>query len=172
MSDVEAIRARFRPDRITTLFVGESAPISGDFFYSGANAMLTYMQRAIETALGPTPDFLATFKAYGWYLDDLVLTPVNQMVGAERTMACRDAEASLAARIAEYRPLAIVSVLKIIEKNVERAAVAANCSAPRFAVPFPGMGQQAKFMSRMATIVPTLPRLGVDIPEMQTGSQS
>src|SRR5229473_704723 len=45
MEAVEATRARFRPERITTLFVGESAPDSGDFF--------------------------TRFKAYGWYLDDL-----------------------------------------------------------------------------------------------------
>jgi hypothetical protein len=32
---VEATRARFRPDKITTLFVGESAPDGGDFFYFG-----------------------------------------------------------------------------------------------------------------------------------------
>lgn len=161
MSDVEALRARFRPKQITTLFVGESAPISGDFFYSGANAMLAYMQRAIETALGPTPDFLATFKGYGWYLDDLVLAPVNHMVGAQRTKTCRDAEAGLAKRIAEYRPLAIVSVLKVIEKNVERAAIAADCPAPRHVVPFPGMGQQAKFLVEMSKILPTLPRAAI-----------
>jgi hypothetical protein len=45
---VEATRARFRPDRITTLFVGESDPDGGDFFYFGGNAMLHHTQRAIE----------------------------------------------------------------------------------------------------------------------------
>jgi hypothetical protein len=50
--DVEVTRARYRPDRITTLFVGESAPASGAFFYHGDSAMLRYMQRATEAALG------------------------------------------------------------------------------------------------------------------------
>jgi len=48
MEAVEATRARFRPERITTLFVGESAPASGDFFYYGDNAMLGYMRQAVE----------------------------------------------------------------------------------------------------------------------------
>ena len=51
---VEFTRARYRPDRITTLFVGESAPASGAFFYHGDSAMLRYMQRATEAAFGVT----------------------------------------------------------------------------------------------------------------------
>ena len=51
MEAVEATRTRFRPERITTLFVGESAPASGDFFYYGNTAMLRYMREAVEDSL-------------------------------------------------------------------------------------------------------------------------
>ena len=68
---VEAVRARYRPERIKTLFVGESAPCSGAFFYIGDTAMLHNMRRAVELALGESGNFLESFKAYGWYLDDL-----------------------------------------------------------------------------------------------------
>jgi hypothetical protein len=78
---IETIRLAFRPDRITTLFVGESAPISGDFFYCGGTALERVMRSAIEGSLGPTSgDFLGAFKAYGWYLDDLVLTPIDHLL--------------------------------------------------------------------------------------------
>jgi hypothetical protein len=33
MIDVEAILASYRPDQNPTLFVGETAPASGEFFY-------------------------------------------------------------------------------------------------------------------------------------------
>ena len=46
MEPVEFSRARHRPDRITTLFVGESAPTGGKFFYFGNSGMTTYMRRA------------------------------------------------------------------------------------------------------------------------------
>jgi hypothetical protein len=108
MEAVEATRARFRPERITTLFVGESAPVGGDFFYYGNNAMLNHVQRALEQALGP---------------------------------------------------LAIVSLLMSIRTIVDAAAIEAGNDAPRFAVPFPGMGQQARFKAAMAQIIPALPRL-------------
>ena len=160
MEAVEATRARFCPERITTLFVGESAPHSGDFFYCGNNAMLRHMQRAAEDTLGKSSgDFLARFKAYGWYLDDLVLTPVNQLPQPQRRAKWLEGQQSLADRIAVYQPEAVVSVLMRIEPFVNAAATMAGSKAPRYAVPFPGMGQQARFLKAMAHIIPKLPRL-------------
>jgi hypothetical protein len=158
MEKVEATRMAFRPQEITTLFVGESAPASGDFFYYGTSAMTRYMRRAIEDALGPTDDFLASFKGLGWYLDDLVLVPVDKLGRAERVATCRAAQADLAARIAAYRPEAIVTLLLSIEDIVESAAVSAASRAPRYAVPFPGMGQQGRFLTKMKALIPLLPR--------------
>jgi hypothetical protein len=117
------------------------------------------MQRAIENSLGAANDFLERFKSYGWYLDDLVLTPVNHMTKSARNAKCLGAQSSLADRISEYRPLAIVSLLLSIQAIVEAAAMEAGSAVPRFAVPFPGMGQQARFYARMKVIVPNLPRL-------------
>jgi hypothetical protein len=77
MDKVEATRRAFKPQKIMTLFVGESAPASGDFFYYGTSAMTRYMRQAFEGAFGLTDDFLASFKAFGWYLDDLVLVPAG-----------------------------------------------------------------------------------------------
>jgi hypothetical protein len=159
MEEIEAVRLRYRPKRIMTLFVGESAPNSGDFFYCGNTALKRHMQKAVETAgLGNSGDFLERFKAYGWYLDDLVLTPVNQLrIRSQRKAKCFAARGSLAIRIAEYRPLAIVALLLSIDNDVRAAATAAGSTCPCYAVPFPGMGQQPRFFSEMARILPTLP---------------
>lgn len=158
MMDVETTRASYRPDRITTLFVGESAPASGDFFYYGENAMLRHMKRATETVLGEGEEFLDRFKRYGWYLDDLVLTPVDKLAPSQRRAKCLAATNSLRDRIAAYRPLAIVSVLVSMNSIVEAAAREAGSDAPLFAVPFAGMGQQARFHREMIKILPLLPR--------------
>ena len=117
MDIVEATRLRFRPERITTLFVGESAPAGGDFFYYGRSVMTRYMREAIENALGKTDDFLATFKAYGWYLDDLSLVPVDKLSKPERMRICAAAQASLAERIASYQPQAIVTVCSVLRTS-------------------------------------------------------
>lgn len=159
MSDVELIRQEYRPERITTLFVGESAPHSGKFFYSGNTAMLANMRGAVEAALGEEGDFLQRFKSFGWYLDDLVLTPVDHLARSERETACAKALQSLADRIRSYSPTAIVSLLRRITPMVEAAASMARHTGPVYSVPFPGMGQQARFYLEMQRIVPLLPRL-------------
>ena len=143
-NSIEATRARYRPERIATLLVGESAPASGEFFYFGNTALAREMARAMTAAgLISSGDFPEQFKARGWYLDDLVLTPVNRLDKAARKKQCRDAQKSLAKRIEKYRPRAIVSLLLSIEDIVEDAAIAAGSDAPRSAVPFPGDGQRA-----------------------------
>ena len=157
---VEETRARYRPGRITTLFVGESPPQSGKFFYYGNTALAHHMSSAMRAAgLVGDGEFLDTFKSYGCYLYDLVLEPVNRMTWSKRRAACRNAGASLADRIAEYRPLAIVSLLLRIKDIVEAAAISAGSDAPRYAVPFPSVGQQARFLREMVDILPKLPRV-------------
>jgi len=121
--------------------------------------MARHMRAAMEAAgLRGTADFLDCFKGYGWYLDDLVLTPINRLTRAQRREEHRASRQSLARRIAEYRPLAIVSLLLDIRDIVDAAAVDAASNAPRYAVPFPGMGQQGRFRAGIARILPLLPR--------------
>jgi hypothetical protein len=159
MSAIEAVRTRFRPQRITTLFVGESPPRSGDFFYCEGNAMLTHMRRAVESVLGESDNFLKTFLAYGWYLDDLVLEPVDKLSPAQRRAQCLSAQSSLADRIKVYRPEAIVSVVKRSEQFVNAATDMAGSTVPRYGVVFPGMGNQNRFHAEMVAIIQGLPRL-------------
>ena len=52
---VELVRQQYRPARILTLFVGESAPHSGKFFYLGNTALKRHMQEAIEGRLRHFP---------------------------------------------------------------------------------------------------------------------
>ena len=94
-----------------------------------------------------------------WLLDD-VCSPVNALPKAQRMTKSLAARASLAERIRGYQPLAIVSVMRGIGDIVNEAAVAAGSDAPRYVVPFPGNGQQRRFLDAMARIVPMLPKIG------------
>jgi hypothetical protein len=159
LEEVEAVRARYRPERIKTLFVGESAPHSGKFFYCGDTAMLRHMRSAVELALGESDDFLDRFQASGWFLDDLVLMPVNHLTKSQRRALCQAGVESLAHRIAAYRPEAIVSLLIGIKPFVDEAAKKAGSDVPLYVVPFPGVGHQTCFKAEIARIIPKLPRL-------------
>ena len=88
-----------------------------------------------------------------------MLTPINQLgKSPQRKKECRDAQASMAARIKGYQPRAIVSLLLGIRDIVEAAAIDAGSDARLFAVPFAGMGQQLRFLEQMAHILPQLPK--------------
>jgi hypothetical protein len=157
-AEIKEARARYRPQRITVLFVGESPPSNGSFFYCGGNNLLRHMRSGVG---GPSEDadFLKSFMERGWYLDDLVPTPLNDRSKLGRDKRCRDARTDLASRIVEYRPSGIVCLLRRIRDDVEIAALMANSKACRYVVPFAGHGHQGYFREEMKRILPELEAL-------------
>lgn len=76
---IERRRARYRPPEISLLFVGDSAPAGGTFFYT-ENATLHHDTRAaFARTLAPqivaARPSLDVFKELGCYLNDLCLEP-------------------------------------------------------------------------------------------------
>ena len=153
MSNLEEIRRSFRPDAITTLFVGESAPQSGKFFYSG-NSSLFY---AMKRAFGGQPMFLEDFKSKGFYLDDLVLVPVNKLEENERSRLRWSSTAGLAQRLLKYRPEAVVIVMQAIKPMVREAMRGAGLSYQPFCTPHPAFGNWTRFHTAMTKIIDSLP---------------
>ncbi len=153
-NDIEKLRHSFRPDKITVLFVGESAPAGGTYFYLGNSQVYRYLKRAFNG----DEKFLSEFKEKGYFLDDLVLEPINDKTRAARRRFHENAVSSLAERLTVYRPLAVISLLKFIEEPVRDAVLMAGLSqVPYFSVPFPGNGRQKEFEQEIARIIPLLP---------------
>ena len=96
--DTREIRESFRRKRIRVLFVGESPPASGDFFYVRSR-MTSHMRRAFEVALDrefeTLASFLGFFRDFGCYLDDMTESPVDHMNRAQREQVLRDSIDSL-----------------------------------------------------------------------------
>jgi hypothetical protein len=153
MSELEELRKRFRPDCITTLFVGESAPDSGRFFYSGDSSLF----HAMKKAFGSHATFLDDFKLNGFYLDDLVLTPINKLEKHERSRLRQTSVAGLADRLIEYKPKAIVVVMQAIKPMVHEAMRKAGISYEPFCTPHPAFGNSSRFHTAMTEIIDNLP---------------
>lgn len=155
--NVEQIRNQYRPDRIRILFVGESPPASGKFFYNGNSQMARNVRKILgELLLGGTEDFFSKFKTSGCYLDDLVLVPVNKSSKSLRRQAKRNAIPDLAKRIEEYQPVVVVALLKSIERDVREAVAESGVDAQFHATHFPGNGQQGKFEMDIRRLLPVL----------------
>ena len=154
MNDLENLRLSFRPHRITTLFVGESPPHGGTFFYRKDSLLYHKMRESFDAGAA----FLSEFKAKGFYLDDLVLCPINQMEEEIRNKRRWKGASSLALRIADYRPAAVVALMIAIKPMVWHAICTAHLSQlPLYVVPFPRPEHQKRFKTEMAEIIQMLP---------------
>jgi hypothetical protein len=153
-NEIESLRHSFRPGKIATLFVGESAPVSGKFFYAGN----TNFYRFVKQAFGGDDDFLNAFKGDGFFLDDLVQRPVNALSRTERRRLHREYMPSLAQRIASYQPQAVISVMKDIHEVVAGAITSSKvANITHYKLPFPGQSHQTRFVAELRRIRPKLP---------------
>jgi hypothetical protein len=153
MNHLEKLRKSFGPSPITTLFVGESAPDSGRFFYSSDSSLFHAMKRAF----GNRVTFLEDFKKKGFYLDDLVLTPINKLDRRERSRRREEAVPELAKRLVEYKPKAVVVVMRAILPKVQQAMRMAGILYEPFCVPHPAFGNWTRFSDAMKEIIDDLP---------------
>jgi hypothetical protein len=156
MNTLEELRKSFRPDRITALFVGESAPQSGKFFYSGNSSLFYAMQRAF----GGNGTFLEDFRRNGFYLDDLVHVPVNKLEDRERSALRWGSVSSLADRLRDYKPETIVIVMRAIKPMVLKAVRSANLPYEPYCTPHPAFGNWTRFHAEMTKIIDSLPVTG------------
>lgn len=146
----EDLRRAYRPDSVRWLFIGESSPASGRFFYRANSNLFHAVRKAFEDAFGPMPTgtaFLEEFKHRGGWLVDLADQPVNHSRGRPRADAVNDGVARLAGTMTETGPELVVSVKATIEGAVRRAAQLASIKPDAIhALPFPVRQWRAQFV--------------------------
>jgi hypothetical protein len=141
--EIERLRQRYRPSQVRFLFVGESAPAGGTFFYA-ENSTLYFetrkaFARGVPAQLVGRP-FLELFKELGCYLDDLCLEPINHLPDPVRRQRRIDAEAPLAERLRSYHARMVVAIGKTTTAPHVRTALhrAGLTAVPFKIVAFPG----------------------------------
>jgi hypothetical protein len=165
--EVERLRRRYRPQRVRVLFVGESAPAGGTFFYAENSTLYFETHEAFAKQFSKEladRSFLELFHELGCYLDDLCLEPVNHLADLPRRQKRAEAETSLASRLREYRPLMVVAIGKTTAAPHVRAALerAGWAGAPLAIVPFPGRpNHKGDFHAAMSKILASARESGV-----------
>jgi hypothetical protein len=122
------------------LFIGEAPPASRRNFFQQNSGLYRAIFEAFQGVNREiTHDtFLATFSDQGCRLIDLCEEPVDRLGAVARRKARTASEPSLARRLLELRPEAIVTLLRSIEPNVARAVVVAGWHGPCHRLPYPG----------------------------------
>jgi len=155
-NNIEQIRQSYRPEEVRILFVGESPPESGGFFYV-ESLMTTFVSRPFESRFNiqfkDNQDFLEFFQKQQCYLDDLCLEPVDTLPPAERRLKLQENVLPFSERLVDMKPLIVVSVLKRIEKYVLEAVRLSGIETTFYSVPFPGFGNQTRFKEDVSEIL-------------------
>lgn len=154
---VESKRREYKPLDTLVLFVGESPPANGTFFYCGDSNLARYTRESFEAAfdeLGGASQFLEAFRDKGFYLVDLCRDRVNGLSKRERRAARECGIASLVATIHELKPRVIIVVMKAIERYVAQAAEDARLTGcPRYVLPFPAQGHQREYVAQLTELL-------------------
>lgn len=165
--DFEGIRARFKPDQVRVLFVGESPPAGQTFFYNRNSNLYRYTRDAFASLskqpYGAENNFLENFQRLGCYLDDLCLTPVNGLANPQRRSHRKAGQQALADRIKTYDPLAFVVVMKGIDQNIQKAISLAGYGRPThyYVLDFPAMGHQDKYVRGLIEALKAIAQAGI-----------
>ena len=166
MNRTERLRRRYRPGFISVLFVGESAPAGGRFFYDDDNPsrLRGFTEDVMREELGERigRDFLRSFQHLGCYLEDLCLRPVNHLKPRPRREACRACEPDLAARIAAATPKVVVGISLTRRTNFQRALHASGTPASLEMLTFPNRPEQViAYRRALIDLVRQLDRQGL-----------
>ena len=165
-SERERLRQSYRPPHIQLLFIGESPPASGRFFYSANSGLYRAMRMAFQIADPRIDDdnFLAAFQQRGCYLTDLSHEPIDHLQAGPRRALRKVGEKELARQLQLLRPVTIAPVLRSIVRNVENAVLLASWHGPVLQFPYPGRWSRHRDVF-IEALVPVIRRLKT--PEQQ-----
>jgi hypothetical protein len=170
----ERLRKRYKPDCVRILFVGESPPASGRFFYRADSGLYRAVRGAFTSAFPQLPksEFLDSFRAFGCYLVDLCGQPVDHMSQNARERACRADEIRLARTIRELHPKKMVALVRSIRLNIRRAQDRAGWSGVYLELPYPGRWRhhRAEFEKQLVPLLRETLRLASRARRSFTGN--
>lgn len=156
IGNIEHIRESHRPNNIRILFVGESPPKIGKFFYV-ESLMTTFISKPFELRFNITfnnnQDFIDFFKNKDCYLDDLCTEPVDKLPPNIRKQKLIESVKPFSKKLAEMKPLVVISILKRIEPYVVNSIELSGIDTKFYSVPFPGFGNQKRFKQEVLDIL-------------------
>ena len=126
-SYIKNLRKSYKPTNVKIMFVGLAPPTNGSFFYEPTSSLAAYTQLAFTQVLGrdfsDRENFLQFFKQSHCFLDDFSTAPINlkKMTSSEIINWEIDCNNSLSERLKNDSPLAVIVIMKKVEKYIKKA---------------------------------------------------
>lgn len=155
------LRERYRPEVLKVIFILESPPASGKYFYDETGLITEPLFKAFMELLKFEPkskkDGLKYFSQTGHYLVDATYRPVNKLNDKERTEAII-ADYELLVRDLRNIKAQEKAQLILIKANICRLLGPRllkdgfNVVNNNVVIPFPSSGQQKKFRTMISKV--------------------
>ncbi len=136
------IRQQYQPETIKMLFVEEAVQPGNMFFYRKNSNVFRAVKEAFVQFFGEFKsheEFLVFFKENGCYVDYLCPDMINGLLPEARQQVRADGIKPLSERLILMQPKVVVTVMKVLEKEVNAAIEISGLTSVAFrkAVAFP-----------------------------------
>jgi len=155
------LRNHYRPTKLTTVFVLESPPASGKYFYDDngfvSEPLFSAMMELLNFAPQTKQEGLEYFSRAGHFLVDATYEPVNELKGKAREKVILNNYENL---VKDLRGLGDPKIINfvLIKANICRLlqqklkSDGFNVVNNGVIVPFPSTGQQGRFREKISAI--------------------
>ncbi|MDA2922276.1 hypothetical protein MYX07_03340 [Patescibacteria group bacterium AH-259-L07] len=156
-------RNKYKPDEIRVIFVLESPPISGNYFYNNegeiAEPLFKAMMKLIDFVSEDKETGLQEFKKRGLFLVDAIYTPINYPEKGQRwrndqileryPILVKDLK-NLVGNNSIPLILAKINICRLLEKKLKKDGFRVLNNGVE--IPFPAHGWQNTFTERAAEV--------------------
>lgn len=155
------LRNKYYPENLKQIFILESPPISGKFFYeeSGKKTepLFSEMMKLLKFSPENKPQGLEYFKNAGFFLVDATYKPVNDLKGKKRDATILQDFNRLVNDLNQICagkniPVILVkaNICRLLEEPLRRKGFSIQNNG--LIIPFPSTGQQKRFHTEMNKI--------------------
>ena len=166
--EFKQLREQYQPEIIKMLFITEALQPGNVFFYRKNSNVFRAVKEAFAQVFGEfesDEDFLAFFKENGCYVDYLCPVLINGLPQEVRQQVRTDGIKPLSGRLALLQPEVVVTVMKVLEKEVNAAIELSGLTSVVFrkSVAFPAHSKTNadKCVSELVGILEELVEIGV-----------
>jgi hypothetical protein len=163
-----AARDQYKPGRVKLLWIAESPPTSGSYFYFPKTTGQDHLFRETMRAVGIWPSkvvmkkgvdkrpLLQSFRSKGFFLIDTCSHPVDKLKDRERKRAILEGTSGVLELVSELNPNGVIIVKSNIYDPVKRALESSGFAGKilnQKPLPFPSHGRQQSYRKRISDIL-------------------
>jgi len=155
------LRNKYLPENLRIIFIAESPPASGKYFYdetgSTSEPLFKGMMKALHYKPVTKKDGLEFFKKRGFFLVDSTYRPVNKMKNKERNTTILSDLTNLICDLESINGkesqliLIKANICRLLEDKLKLKGF--RVLNEGIVVPFPSSGQQKRFQTEIAKIL-------------------